>query len=65
MGVRVPSLVLGVILILLGLIWALQGAGVLKGSPMTGRAMWLGIGVVVVAVGIIVGYLGLGGRRRA
>jgi len=38
-------------LMLLGGVWIFQGAGVLKGSFMTGQSRWLWIGIVCVAVG--------------
>lgn len=45
---------LGVLLILVGLIWTLQGLGVLKGSsPMTGVTLWAIIGPIVAVVGVV------------
>jgi hypothetical protein len=52
--------VLGVLLVLIGALWTLQGFGVVGGSFMTGSTMWLVIGLVCVAVG-----LALATRRRA
>jgi hypothetical protein len=63
MKVRLPFLIVGVVLLLLGLLWALQGAGVVGGSFMSGKTMWLVIGIVVAVVGLALGYLGLGGSR--
>jgi hypothetical protein len=48
---RWMQLVAGVLLALVGLVWALQGAGVLPGSVMSGEREWLVIGTVVVVVG--------------
>ncbi len=62
MKVRLPFLIPGVLLLLMGLTWTLQGAGVLGGG-MTGQRMWLVIGIVVAVVGLVLGYLGLGGSR--
>jgi hypothetical protein len=42
------------ILLVIGVIWALQGANVIGGSFMTGQATWLYIGIVLV-----VGSLGI------
>jgi hypothetical protein len=53
------SLVLGVIAVLVGAIFALQGAGVLPGSFMTGQRMWLAIGIVIAIVGLALTYRGL------
>ncbi|HEV3097948.1 MAG TPA: hypothetical protein VG104_12420 [Candidatus Dormibacteraeota bacterium] len=56
---RLGSLVLGVIALLVGAIWILQGAGVLPGSFMTGQRMWLVIGIVVAILGLALTYRGL------
>jgi hypothetical protein len=60
---RVSSLILGVVGLLVGAIFALQGAGVLPGSFMTGQRLWLVIGVVVAIIGLALTYLGI--RRPA
>ena len=41
----------GILLLVVGAIWVLQGAGFLKGSFMTGQGMWLVIGLVCVGAG--------------
>lgn len=64
MRVRVTYLIPGVLLLLIGLIWVLQGAGVIGGSFMTGQKLWLGIGIVAAIAGLGLGYLGLGQRAR-
>lgn len=56
---RLGSLVVGVIALLVGAIFALQGAGVLPGSFMTGQRMWLVIGIVLAIVGLALTYRGL------
>jgi hypothetical protein len=48
------------LLILPGLIFALQGANVLPGSVMTGQSEWLIIGSIMVLLGI--GLAVLSGR---
>jgi hypothetical protein len=60
---RLGSLILGVIAILAGAVWILQGSGVLPGSFMTGQRMWLVIGIVVAIVGLALAYNGI--RRPA
>ena len=48
---RTASLVLGVVLVLLGLLWILQGLDIIGGSGMSGHGVWAVIGLVVGAVG--------------
>jgi hypothetical protein len=43
---------LGVLLVLVGLIWTLQGLGVIAGSVMTGVTLWAIIGPIVAVLGI-------------
>ncbi|HXM58950.1 MAG TPA: hypothetical protein VOB72_26350 [Candidatus Dormibacteraeota bacterium] len=62
---RVALVVVGVVLLLLGLLWALQGAGVVGGGFMSGQRMWLVIGIVVALVGLVLGFLGLRPRTQA
>ena len=44
-------IVVGVIAILVGVVWFFQGIGVLKGSFMTGEAIWAVIGAVCILIG--------------
>lgn len=44
--------ILSVILILIGGLWALQGAGLVGGSFMTGNRQWLYIGFVATLAGV-------------
>ena len=44
--------VLGVLLVLLGGLWTLQGLGVVGGSFMTGSRLWLVIGLVLLVAGV-------------
>jgi hypothetical protein len=60
---RIGSLIVGAIAIVAGLVWILQGSGVLPGSFMTGQRMWLIIGIVVGVVGLALAYNGI--RRPA
>jgi hypothetical protein len=43
--------VLGVLLVLIGAVWTLQGANLLGGSFMSGSRLWLVIGLVALASG--------------
>ena len=50
----VVSFAFGLIVALFGLIWALQGFGVLGGSPMSNTTTWSVIGPVTVLTGIVI-----------
>jgi hypothetical protein len=45
--------IVGGLLVLIGVVWALQGVGVLGGSFMTGQTKWLEIGVACAVVGAV------------
>ncbi len=53
----------GVLLILVGGLWTLQGLDVVGGSPMSGVTLWAVIGPIVVLVGVGLVVLGIRGRR--
>ncbi len=64
---RTPLRIVGVVAALLGLLFALQGLGIVGGSFMTGQRLWLFIGIVLVVLGILVASGGLfrrNSRRR-
>jgi hypothetical protein len=52
--VRTAAVVIGVLLIVVGTVWAIQGYGALKGSFMTGSRTWLWIGIACAGAGIVV-----------
>lgn len=60
-------LIFGILIVLVGLVWTLQGLNVLRGSVMSGNPMWAIIGPVVGVVGLVLVGIGAGiiGRRRA
>jgi hypothetical protein len=51
---RFVSPAIGVLLILVGLVWTIQGYGTLKGSFMTGSRMWFWIGIACVVAGVAI-----------
>jgi hypothetical protein len=55
----------GVLLVLMGIVWTLQGLGRISGSPMTGVTMWAVIGPLVVLAGLAVAGVGLRSRPPA
>jgi hypothetical protein len=52
----------GIVLVLLGGLWLLQGVGILGGSVMTGQTFWAVVGVILLIVGIALCVLGM--RRK-
>jgi hypothetical protein len=48
------SLAVGVVLLLVGAVWVLQGAGVVTGSFMTGQKLWFLIGLASFLAGVVV-----------
>ena len=45
---------LGVLLVVVGAVWTLQGLGYIGGSAMSGVALWAVVGPVVVILGLLV-----------
>jgi len=52
----------GILLVLLGGLWLLQGVGIFAGSVMTGQTFWAIVGAILLIVGIALCVLGV--RRR-
>jgi hypothetical protein len=44
--------ILSLILLAIGAVWSLQGAGFVGGSFMTGQSQWLYIGLATILVGL-------------
>ena len=59
---RISFNVLGVLCLLAGCIWILQGINILPGSFMTGQTKWAVYGGIMVVLGIAL--LISGNRRR-
>ena len=55
------ALTIGVLLVLVGIVWTLQGLDILGGSGMSGVAIWAVIGPFMVLIGVLIA---LGARRR-
>lgn len=56
---RVVLMVGGVVLILLGVLWALQGLGVVGGSVMSRVTLWAIVGPIVALVGVFLLWRGI------
>lgn len=55
--------VAGVVLVVMGLVWTLQGFDVIEGSAMSGTTTWSIIGPIVVVIGATLVWMGVRGRR--
>src|SRR5690349_9906572 len=58
------SVVVGLLLVLLGAVWTLQGLNVLGGSAMSGHSMWAVIGPIVAVIGLLLLGFGVRNVRR-
>jgi hypothetical protein len=59
---RTGLLTLGTVLALLGVLFTLQGVGVIHGSAMSNTTFWSVAGPVIIVLGVGLAALGL--RRR-
>jgi hypothetical protein len=57
--------VAGLVLTIAGVIWALQGFGVIGGSFMSGDTVWAIIGPIVAVIGLILAVVGIRRERSA
>ena len=59
---RIALTVLGIVCLLMGCVWILQGVNILPGSFMTGQTKWAVYGCLLALVGV--GLL-ISAKRRA
>lgn len=59
---RYVGVVIGLVAVLTGIVWTLQGLNVLGGSSMSGDSTWAIVGPIVAVVGMLVILFAL--RRR-
>jgi hypothetical protein len=52
-------LVVGVLLVLVGAVWTLQGLDVLGGSAMSGVTLWAIVGPIVAVAGLVLATIGV------
>jgi hypothetical protein len=50
---RIALNIIGVLLVLIGVVWILQGYNILPGSFMSGQMKWAYNGMIAAAVGIL------------
>ncbi|MEV4496824.1 hypothetical protein AB0J84_14100 [Micromonospora arborensis] len=59
------TLTLGLLAIVVGAVWTVQGLGYVSGSVMTDEKIWAVLGPLVALAGLVVLWLGLRSRRRS
>lgn len=59
---KIVFTILGVLIILIGCVWFLQGVNILPGSVMTGDPQWSINGAIAILVGAIVIWLSNRGK---
>ena len=62
---RLFGTIVGVVLVLMGGLWTLQGSNVLAGSVMSGQSQWLYIGLATLVAGLVaLWWFNVKGRAR-
>ena len=56
---------IGVVILLIGALWTLQGLGFVGGSGMSGKTIWAIIGPIVGLVGLGLAVVGARNNRQA
>ncbi len=56
--------VIGILLLIVGALWMLQGLNVLGGSAMSGKTLWAVIGPIVAVVGLALAGVGARALRH-
>ena len=62
---RLIVVIFGILVLLAGAIWALQGIGVIPGSFMSNNPTWIWIGVVTALFGLVILAFGIRSGRTA
>ncbi len=60
---RWVGLVIGILALLIGSVWTLQGLNILGGSVMSGRTIFAVIGPIIAIVGLVLVVVGARARR--
>ncbi|MGR0220430.1 hypothetical protein [Agromyces sp. ZXT2-6] len=61
---RVLPVTAGTVAVVAGVVFTLQGVGLLGGSPMTGSTLWAVLGPIIAVLGVALLVVGLRGRRN-
>ena len=60
---RIVLSIVGILVVLMGAVWFLQGINVLPGSYMTGQPQWAVYGAIAVVIGVGLVILANRGKR--
>lgn len=60
---RLIALALSGLMVVVGVVWTLQGLDVIKGSSMSGQDFWALVGPALAGFGIALGFVALRGTR--
>lgn len=60
---RIAVGILGVVVAAFGLLFALQGFGVVGGSPMSNTTTWSVLGPIIMLIGLALAYAGIRGQK--
>jgi hypothetical protein len=52
-------IIAGVVMLIAGMVWLLQGVGILPGSVMSGEPFWAWAGLVFLVAGVTLLFFGL------
>ncbi|MCO1599637.1 hypothetical protein M8C17_31215 [Micromonospora sp. RHAY321] len=58
------ALTLGLLAVVIGAVWTVQGLGYVRGSVMTDERIWAVLGPLVALAGLVLLWFGLRSRRR-
>ncbi|MGP4055794.1 hypothetical protein ACTWP6_13380 [Mycobacterium sp. 4D054] len=61
---RIAMIVVGVVVALFGLLFALQGFGAVQGSPMSSTTTWSVLGPIIAIGGVLIAVAGARRKRR-
>ncbi|QOC94823.1 hypothetical protein D0Q02_08460 [Micromonospora craniellae] len=57
-------LTIGLLAVVIGAIWTVQGLGYVEDSLMTGQRLWAVLGPLLALVGVVLLWLGVRARTR-
>ena len=55
---RYVLMIIGVLAVLFGIVWTLQGLGILNSGPMANETIWAIIGPILAVIGMLVFLFG-------